>query len=225
MKKTLKYLIILIAVPSVVAAGFLIFGDKQYAWISLCAAVISCIPFFISFETRDTSTKELVLLAVMTALSVTGRFAFSFLPHFKPVTAIVVITGIYLGPETGFLCGSLSAVVSNFIFGQGPWTPFQMFAWGLTGFFGGLLSKWLQKNIILLLAYGAVSGILYSAILDVWTTIWYDNAFNLPRYAASFISSLPTTGIYVLSNIVFLLLISKPIGSKLSRIKIKYGLK
>ena len=159
----------------------------------------------------------------MVTLSIVGRFAFSFVPHFKPVTAIVMITGMYLGAESGFLCGALSALLSNFIFGQGPWTPFQMFAWGTIGLFAALLSKLLQKSKFSLCFFGALSGVLYSLILDVSSTLWYDGAFNLSRYGALIITSLPVIAVYAMSNAVFLLLLAKPMGEKLTRIRIKYG--
>ncbi|MBQ8404073.1 MAG: ECF transporter S component [Clostridia bacterium] len=226
MKKTqiLKYLILLVCVPAAVLLGALVFDDRKYIFVSACVAVLSCVPFFMSFEGKKTSTKRLVLLAVMVAFSVAGRYIFAFLPHFKPVTAIVVITGIYLGSEIGFLCGALSALISGFIFGLGPWTPFQMFAWGLIGLLSALLSAILKKNKIALCTFGALSGVLYSLLLDVVSTLWYDGAFNLSRYLALFVTALPVTAVYAVSNVIFLFLLAKPMGEKLERIKIKYGL-
>ena len=177
-----------------------------------------------SFEGKKTSTKRLVLLAVMLSFSVAGRYIFAFLPHFKPVTAIVVIAGIYLGTESGFLCGALSALVSGFIFGLGPWTPFQMFAWGLIGLLSSLLSEFLKKNKIALCVFGAVSGVLYSLLLDIVSTMWYDGVFNPSRYLAFFVTALPVTAVYAASNVIFLFLLATPMGKKLERIKIKYGL-
>lgn len=85
----------------------------------------------------------MVPLAVMAALGVVGRTVFQLipLPNFKPVSAIVIITAIAFGPEAGFMTGALTAFVSNFIFGQGPWTPWQMFCWGMIGFVAGRLQK------------------------------------------------------------------------------------
>ena len=79
----------------------------------------------------------------MAAMCVVGRTAFSIvpLPNFKPVTAIVMITGIAFGPEAGYLTGALAALLSNFLFGQGPWTPWQMFSWGIVGFLTGTLYR------------------------------------------------------------------------------------
>ena len=223
-KKIIRYALILFGIPLVIMAGVVLFHDRQYAWISLVLVILSCIPFFMSFERRENTTKELVLLAALVAISVVGRFVFSPIPHFKPVSAMVIITGMYFGSESGFLCGALSAIVSNFIFGQGPWTPFQMFAWGMLGLIAGLLSKSLLKNRIIFLVYGSFAGGIYSCIMDIWTTLQMDGTFNWRRYLAALISALPTTTIYIVSNVMFLLLLEKPIGKMLDRIKTKYGL-
>ena len=223
-KNIAKYIVLLVLVPLTVLLGAVAFDDKKYIFVSACVAVLSCVPFFMSFEGKKTSTKRLVLLAVMLSFSVAGRYIFAFLPHFKPVTAIVVIAGIYLGTESGFLCGALSALVSGFIFGHGPWTPFQMFAWGLIGLLSSLLSEFLKKNKIALCVFGAVSGVLYSLLLDIVSTMWYDGVFNPSRYLALFVTALPVTAVYAASNVIFLFLLATPMGKKLERIKIKYGL-
>lgn len=102
--------------------------------------VISFLPFFLVFGKKP-QARDLVPIAVMAALGVVGRTVFAVipLPNFKPVSAIVIMTGMVFGPETGFLTGALTGFVSNFIFGQGPWTPWQMFSWGMIGFAAGLL--------------------------------------------------------------------------------------
>ena len=101
------------------------------------------IPFFLVFEKKKPRARELVPIAVMAALGVVGRTLFSLipLPNFKPVSAIVIITAVAFGPETGFLTGALTGFLSNFIFGQGPWTPWQMFAMGIIGFLAGVLFR------------------------------------------------------------------------------------
>ena len=223
-KNILTAAIFLVAIPAVIFSGVVFFREKSYAWLSLCIAVFSCIPIFYCFERKESTAKEITVLAVMIAISVAGRFIFAWLPGFKPVTAITVIVALWLGKEAGFVVGSLSAVVSNFYFGQGPWTPFQMFAWGFIGFLAGILANPLKKNKILLCVFGALAGILFSMTMDIWTAIWMDNSFNISRYLASVASSLPSTAEYAVSNVIFLLLLSKPIGEKLERIKKKYGL-
>lgn len=223
-KNILTAAIFLIAIPAVIFSGVVFFREKSYAWLSLCIAVFSCVPLFYCFERKESSAKEITVLAVMIAISVAGRFVFAWLPGFKPVTAITVIVALWLGKEAGFVVGSLSAVVSNFYFGQGPWTPFQMFAWGLIGFIAGILANPLKKNKILLCIFGALAGILFSLTMDIWSVIWFDSGFNISRYIATVTASLPSTVEYAVSNIIFLLLLSKPIGENLERIKTKYGL-
>lgn len=226
MKKRISLLLLLLAIPAAVLCGAVLFPARQYAWVSLCVALLSCLPVFLQFERNRSGvgTKRLVLIASMTALSVLGRILFTPLPGFKPVTATVVITALYFGGEAGFLTGSLSALLSNFWFGQGPWTPFQMFSWGLLGLIAGWLAVPLRRSRLLLAGYGAVSGALYSAIMDVWTVLWADGTFNLSRYAAALASALPFTVLYAVSNVVFLLLAGKPIGKMLERVQTKYGL-
>lgn len=211
-----------ILIPAAILVGIHIFQDRKYAFVTMAVAICSCIPFFAGYEKGSADTGKLVVLSVLTALAVIGRAAFAFLPGFKPVTAVVVLTGLYLGAESGFLCGAFSALLSNFLFGQGPWTPLQMFSWGSIGFLAGILAAYLVKHKGLLLVYGAFAGILYSALMDIWSVLWVDGFFAWKRYIAMLIVSLPSTGMYMLSNVVFLLLLAKPFGEKLSRIQKKY---
>lgn len=224
MKKGVAYGILCLLIPAVTIGGAILFQDKQYAWISLCIIVLCCIPFFLRFERKSTEPKRLILIAAMVALSVIGRILFAQLPGFKPVTAMVVITAMYFGGEAGFLTGALSAVISNFSFGQGPWTPFQMFSWGFIGLLAGILAQPLKRSRILLMGYAVFSGVLFSLVMDVWTVLWADGFFNAPRYLAAIVSALPFTAVYAVSNVIFLLLFAKPIGKILDRIKTKYGL-
>jgi uncharacterized membrane protein len=224
MKKVLTVLLLAVLIPALVLFGALVFRERFYAWLALVIAVISCIPLFYAFERRDSTAKELMVLAVLIALSVIGRVVFAAVPGFKPVTAITIIVALSFGGEAGFVVGSLSAAVSNFYFGHGPWTPFQMFAWGIIGLLAGLLSKPLKKNRVLLCIFGALAGILYSVTMDVWTVLWAEGSFVLSGYVAAITAALPLTVIYAVSNVVFLLLLAGPVGKKLERIKKKDGL-
>ncbi|HBR31874.1 MAG TPA: ECF transporter S component, partial [Clostridiales bacterium] len=181
-RKTLKYFLLLFCVPAAIFIGTRVFKDKQYAFISITIAILSCVGFFLTFEKKKSSTRKLILISVMTALSVGGRFLFTLVPGFKPVTAFVVITAIHFGSEAGFLCGSFSALISNMYFGQGPWTPFQMLTWGMIGFVAGIFSKKLKTNRLLLYLYGAFAGVVYSLLMDVWSVLWIDNTFNAALY-------------------------------------------
>ena len=208
-----------IAIPLIVAVGIFVFEEKRWAMVVLGVAVCTVLLFLAGFDSRKTGSRRLILSAVLSALSVAGRF----IPIFKPVTAITMIAGMWLGGEAGFLVGSMSALVSNIYFGHGPWTPFQMFAWGMIGLFSGYLSVPLRKSRIFLLIAGVLAGGLYSMIMDIWTIMWYNGSMDLSLYAAAMVTALPHTIIYVLSNVIFLFILAGPIGEKLSRVKIKYG--
>ena len=225
LRRTLTRCAVLLLIPAVIATGVWLFADRKYNLISLAVALLSCVPFFVRFERGRSGAREVTVVAVMTAFSVVGRLIFAPVPGFKPVTAITVITGIALGPEAGFMVGSLSAVVSNLFFGQGPWTPFQMFTWGLIGFLSGVIFyKRSKPNKLLLSVVGAVAGVLFSMIMDVWTTISVDEVWKRSRYLTYVVSALPFMAVYAVSNVIFLLILSDPFLEKLNRIKTKYGI-
>ena len=218
-KRILGIIIPLVLIPAVAVCGSVLFSEQKHIFVSLVVAFFSLVLFITGFERKMTGTRRMVLVAVMTAISVLGRF----IPFFKPITALTVITAMYLGGEAGFLVGSLSALLSNFYFGQGPWTAFQMLAWGLIGYVAGLVAERLKSNRALLLIYGVLSGVAFSLIMDVWTVLWYSAGFDVELYLASITAAIPHTILYAVSNFVFLYFLAKPFGDKLERMKIKYG--
>ena len=216
----LRFVIPFVLIPAVAVLGTLVFDEKKHLFISFFVAVLSVLLFLSGFEKKATGTRRMVIVAVMIAMCVAGRF----IPFFKPVTAITVITAIYLGGESGFLVGSLSALLSNFYFGQGPWTAFQMLAWGLIGLVAGFLSNPLRKSRAALLTYGVLSGVVFSLIMDIWTVLWYNDNFDLTLYLTALATALPHTVLYSVSNFIFLWFMAKPFGDKMNRIKNKYGI-
>jgi len=219
LRRVLKVLIPAILIPAALAAGVFAFRGKNYAVATLLVAILSLALFIAGFERKKTGTRRLIIVSVMVALSVAGRF----IPLFKPVTALTVITAAYIGGEAGFLCGAMSAVISNFYFGQGPWTPFQMFALGLVGLFAGLLGEPLRRSRALMVIYGMFAGAAYSLVMDIWTVLWYNKGFDTSLYLAALGTALPHTLMYIVSNGAFLWLCARPFGEKLERVKIKYG--
>ncbi|MEG0258801.1 MAG: ECF transporter S component [Lysinibacillus sp.] len=217
--------VVFLVIPLVLYVGVVYLNDRKYYFISVVIALLACVPLFIRFERRKPQPREILIIAVMAAISVAGRMLFVIIPGFKPVAAITIITGIYLGAEAGFLTGALSAIVSNIFFGQGPWTPFQMFMWGMIGFLAGILGKTgvMEKKIALTL-FGIFAGVLFSFGMDVWGVISFSGIFSWQAYVAALGTALPFTIVYAISNIIFLLLLTKPIGEKLKRIKTKYNI-
>ena len=152
MKKRIIQISVLIMSGVLVVLNILLFGGKHYSAATLLAAFLACLPFYFSFERQNYGkSKEIMMISIMTALSVCGRIVFGFIPFFKPVTAITIISGMYLGYSAGFVTGSFSALISNIYFGHGPWTIFQMLSWGLIGCLAGVMGKKLENKIYIII--------------------------------------------------------------------------
>ncbi|MDI9241277.1 ECF transporter S component [Fusibacillus kribbianus] len=225
LKRLVGWIVLVVGVILLIRLGIRLLADRKYNLVSVMIALLACVPFYFTYEKREGSIRRMVMIAVMTAIAVLGRLIFGPIPAFKPMAAIIILTGIYMGPESGFLVGSLEAVVSNIFFGQGPWTPFQMLTLGLTGLLSGLpgLRALLRRRLPLAI-WGLLMGIMYSGIMDIWTVLSLIDGFNWHRYLLALSTALPYTITYMVSNVVFLMLTIKPIGEKLNRIQIKHGI-
>lgn len=216
-----------ICMPLTIYLGIRMPGESGYLISSLLLIFYIMVPFFLSFEKRKSQAREVVLIAVMIALAVASRAAFFMIPQFKPMLAIIIIAGVCLGAQSGFLVGSMSAFVSNFLFGQGPWTPFQMLAWGLIGFFAGLLVANLlkSKSPVALAIYGFFAVfLLHGGITDLWTLLGMTSsptlAMALTVYGTGFLFNI----ILAVATVIFLLLLTGPMTEKIQRVQNKYGL-
>ena len=179
------------------------------------------------FEKRKPLARELIFIATLSAIAVAGRAAFFMLPNFKPVCAIVIIAGVCFGAESGFLVGAVSGFVSNFFFGQGSHTPWQMFCFGIIGFIAGILFKkgLLKKTRLPLCIFGGLSVFfIYGGISNIGTMMGTGLTLNAASILARLISAIPMDLIHAGSTVFFLLILSQPMIEKLERIKTKYGL-
>lgn len=126
-------------IPALIALGYFVFHDRSYMMISVLVLLCTLTPFYMVFERRKPKAREIVLIAMVSALTVCIQlFCFLTIPV-RAGSAMVILSGVALGPEAGFLIGALSRFVLNFYAGQGPWTPWQMFCWGLLAFLAGLI--------------------------------------------------------------------------------------
>lgn len=223
LNKIIFYVIAFALVPALIVIGVVFFKNKNYALISIVIAVVCNLPFLLKFEKSKNTTREVVIIAVMTAITVVSRLIFAPIPYFKPVMALIVITGIAFGAQAGYITGVMSAVVSNIFFGQGPWTPFQMLLFGAIGFFAGVFFENKKLRIWLVCLYSAVAGASFSVLIDIWTVLAIDNSFSLERYSAVLVASLPVLITYMISNVVFNLILTKPFLKKMLRVKTKFG--
>ena len=131
--------LILALMPATILFGSFILDSNLYMVASLLLIVYTLIPFFMVFEKRKPKAREIVLIAMMTALTVVIHMIFHVTVPVQAGTAMIIICGIALGPEEGFLVGAIARFVCNFYIGQGPWTPWQMFCWGIIGFLAGII--------------------------------------------------------------------------------------
>ena len=220
-------LMILIAIPLTIFVGYYYLSDRKYYFISLLIILETMIPFCMVFESRKPQARELVVISVLCAIAVSGRAAFFMLPQFKPVAALVVIAGVCFGGETGFLVGAVTGFVSNFFFGQGPWTPWQMFAFGIIGFVAGVLFRkgFLRRTKTSLCVFGFLSAVfIYGGIMNPASVIMYQENPNREMFISAYVMGLPFDLVHAVSTAFFLWFISEPMIDKLERIKIKYGL-
>jgi len=130
--------LIFLAIPAVMALGVTLLQDRNYIMISLIILALTMTPFFMVFERRKPKAREIVLIAMMCAFTVSAQLICSVTIPLRAGTAMIIACGIALGPEAGFLIGALARFVLHFYAGQGPWSPWQMFCWGLLGFLAGL---------------------------------------------------------------------------------------
>ncbi|MBK5262092.1 MAG: ECF transporter S component [Peptostreptococcaceae bacterium] len=230
LRTVLTWIVVSVVTLGTIIGGMVFLDDRKYYFISLLMIAYAIVPFFIRFEKRKPQSREVVIIAVMVAIAVAGRAAFFMVPQFKPVVAIVIISGVCLGKESGFLIGAMTGFVSNFIFGQGPWTPWQMFCFGIIGFIAGMLfektlvMKTPRKRQIILCIYGGLAAFfIYGGIIDLWTILGMTPEPVLGTFILAYTVALPFNLIHAVATVFFLYFITNPMINKLERVKLKYG--
>ncbi|WP_139995075.1 ECF transporter S component [Paenibacillus paridis] len=223
----LSAVLILVVIPATILLGVFVLEDRKYYFISLLIVFYTMIPFALVFEKRKPQARELIVIAVLAAIAVAGRSAFFMVPQFKPVVAIVIIAGVSFGAEAGFLVGATAGFVSNFFFGQGPWTPWQMFCFGLIGFLAGILFKkgLLKRTKLSLCLFGGLSTFfVYGGIINIGSVMMFSSQFSWEVLLASYVSGFWFDMVHALATVMFLFILARPMLEKLDRIKTKYGL-
>ena len=224
-RTVLLMLLSLLLVPLMIVAGMHLFGERKYLVTSLLVLLACMAPFFLALEGRRPQASELALLAALCALGVAGRAALAMLPQCKPVIALVVVSGVALGGEAGFLVGAVTMLTSNVLFGQGPWTPWQMFAMGLIGLLAGALARMglLGRSRAGLSLYGFLSAILiFGGIMNPASALIAQRTLTWQAVAAYYLSGLPMDLVQAVSTAVFLWLLGVPMLEKLERVKRNY---
>lgn len=217
---------VLVLIPITLYIGVAVLPRKQY-YVTASAILIECmLPFFLVFEGRKPKARELVIIAVLCALGIAGRAAFFMLPQFKPVLAVAIIAGAALGGETGFLVGAVTMLVSNIMFSQGPWTPWQMFAAGLCGALSGVVCRsGFMRGRAAMSVFGAVCAIvIYGGIMNPsGALIWGGEALNFKMVMTYWLTGLPMDCVHAAATAIFLWFLGEPMLKKLDRVRFDGG--
>lgn len=217
----------LVLIPLTIWAGSQWGGGRKYMVISFAIILETMLPFFLIFEGRKPQARELVLVSVLSALAIGGRAAFFALPGFQPVAAMVILTGVAFGAEAGFMVGAMTMFCSNVLFGQGPWTPWQMFAMGIMGLLSGVLFRkgLLHRDRFRLSVFGGLmTFIVYGGIMNPAFVLMYQPNPGWQMILTAYVTGVPADAIHALATVMFLWFLSEPMLEKLDRVKVKYGL-
>lgn len=221
---------LLIAVPLcmlvLVAAGI-----AQTALVMLGVVALVLVLFFAGFEASRPGLRQIMPTLVLAALAAAGRILFAPVPDFKPTSAIAIIAGAVLGPRAGFMVGAIAALSSNFFFGQGMWTPWQMYAWGLVGYLGGALAARGafhrhdgEVRMASLLAYGALSAFIYGGIINAYDIIGFIRPLTWEGALVRIVAAAPFDAVHAVATVVFLAALFTPWTRRIERVVRRYEL-
>ena len=214
----------LVAVPVVMVATAAA-GLDVTAGLTLLVAVLAVGLLFASFEASRPPLRQLMPTAVLGATAAAGRVLFAPIPDVKPVSAIAIVAGAALGRRSGFVVGAVAALVSNFFFGQGSWTPWQMYAWGLVGYLGGVLADHgALKRRGVLYGWGFISALMYGAILNGYYVLGFVRPLTWPSILAAYAAGAPLDVVHGIATAAFLAAIWAPWGRATRRVVAKYDL-
>ena len=226
MGRSLKYLLMLsFLLLALLVVSIVFFHYKAYLLLSMIMIAAIMIPFFARFEWRDVGGREVVLLAMLAAIAAVGRVPFAGLPSIQPTSFIIIMAGLVFGAESGFIVGAVAAIVSNFFLGQGPWTPWQMYGWGMMGMTAGLLrnTSWM-KTVWGKCTFGFIWGYVFGWIMNMWVIVGNIEAVTWKYVVGVFVSSVYFDLAHALSNVFFIIVFGAGWIKILRRIQGKYGL-
>ena len=246
--KIAPYIVFLVIMPITIYIGYAVLHQRKYYFISIMLILEAVGAMFIGVEGTRPKLKEIMTIAVMSAITALSRAMFYMVPAVKPTAALTVISGIGMGSISGFVVGALSMLVSDIFFSQGPWTPWQMFSMGLLGFIAGLIfnkdydktasiygeasgKKSLVKsriatgkgvNVIAVCIYGILSVILiYGGIMNPASVLMYQENVTWQMLVASYAPGIPIDCIHGVATFIFLLFLTEPMLEKLERVRRK----
>lgn len=184
------------------------------------------VPFLLAFEKRRPQARELVVIAVLSALAVVARVVIP-IPHFKAIFAVIMLSGMAFGPESGFMVGAISALASNFFYGQSANTPWQMFAYGAGGMLAGFLfakGRLPQKRWVMGV-FGFLATVLFvGPLLDTGSVFLAVNSLKWDAVWPYFVSGFPVNLSQGVCTFLTMVLFGEALLEKLERVKVQYGM-
>ncbi|MFY9488170.1 MAG: ECF transporter S component [Solirubrobacterales bacterium] len=195
---------------------------NQATWQLASAAIlaIALVAGFVWFERSRPSARTVAAVAVLVAFAVVGRIVFAPFPNIKPTTDIVIIAGFVLGAEPGLIVGALAALVSNFYFAQGPWTPWQMFAWALCGLLGAMLARLSTRIARVPFALCcAAAGLLYGTILNFGSAVNFGGSDIVASFFVNVAQALPFDLAHAVGNFAFYMVAGPALVLMLRRLR------
>lgn len=226
MARSRTYLIVVSLIIFILLVSSIIFL-KYNAYLLLSMVILTSImlPFLARFEMRKIAGREVVILAMLAAIAAIGRVPFAGIPSVQPTSFVIIIAGLVFGAESGFIVGAVAAIVSNIFLGQGPWTPWQMYAWGMIGMSAGLLrNTWWLKTMWGKCTFGFIWGYLFGWFMNLWIVVSNIENLTWEFFAGIYISSIYFDLAHGLSNVFFLIVFSASWLKIMERFKKKYGL-
>lgn len=224
--------VLLSMVPAVMGAALLA-DAANAALLMMVVVTLVLVLFFLGYERSQPALRQIMPTLVLAACAAAGRILFAPIPDFKPLSAIAIIAGATLGPRNGFMVGALAALTSNFFFGQGLWSPWQMYAWGVVGYLGGALAKagafegratGRPRRWALALA-GLASGALYGVIINAYGILGFVRPLTWAGALAYVAASLPFDAMHGAATALFLVVLYGPWTRRIGRVVRKYGLR
>lgn len=218
-------LVFLLLIPATLFLGTKIPGRSYYITGTLIILEL-LVPFFMAFEGRRPQARELVVIAVMCAIAIAARVAIP-IPNFKAIFAVIMLSGIAFGPEAGFMVGAISAFASNFFYGQGPYTPWQMMAYGAGGMLAGFCfaKGRLPRKPWVMAIFGFFAVVLWvGPLLDTSSVFLMLSDINWNSLLLTYGAGLSVNISQAACTVLIMLLFGRPLLDKLDRIKVKYGM-
>ncbi|WP_371932672.1 ECF transporter S component [Bacillus carboniphilus] len=225
MIKKISPLIIFLFLLLIFAFTILV-SDRLYLWVSLLIMALTFGLFFLKFERSTLNARAIVFISVLSGIAAISRVPFAAIPGVQPTSFVIIVSALVLGKESGFMIGAVAALVSNMFLGQGPWTPWQMFAWGMMGYFFGALkgTKWIQSKAGLLIS-GFLWGFLFGWIMNLWFILaFYYEELTLKTFLLYFTGSALFDFYHAISNVIFLALFGTTWIKIITRFQRKWGI-